>query len=61
VQAEYLAPSLTTTRVDGFKIGTEAARLLMDKVNGDSALDESIHIDVGFDVVVRESTLGNNG
>lgn len=57
--SEHLAPSLTTTRVDGFKIGTEAARLLMDKVTGDTALDESIHIDVGFDVVVRESTLGN--
>ena len=59
--SEHLAPSLTTTRVDGFKIGTEAARLLMDKVNGDKALDESIHIDVGFDVIVRESTLGSKG
>ena len=58
--SEHLAPSLTTTRIDGFKIGTEAARLLMDKVNGDKAIDESIHIDVGFDVVVRESTLGAN-
>ena len=57
--SEHLAPSLTTTRVDGFKIGTEAARLLMDKVNGDKAWDEAIHIDVGFDVIVRESTLGD--
>lgn len=59
--SEHLAPSLTTTRVDGFKIGAEAARLLMDKVNGDKALNESINIDVGFEVIVRESTLGANG
>ena len=59
--SEHLAPSLTTTRVDGFKIGTEAARLLMDKVNGDKVLDESVHIDIGFDVIVRESTLGDTG
>ena len=59
--SEYLAPSLTSTRIDGFRIGTEAANLLIDKVNGASALDESIQIDVGFDVIVRESTLGDTG
>ncbi len=57
--SEHLVPSLTTTLIDGFEIGVQAARLLLRKESGEVIPAERNRIDVGFDVVARESTLGS--
>ncbi|OXC89469.1 GntR family transcriptional regulator, partial [Achromobacter sp. KAs 3-5] len=54
--AAHLAPSLTTVQVDGANIGAQAARILMARCRGES-MQERI-IDVGFQIVERESTGG---
>lgn len=50
--ATETVPQLTTVRVDGTRIGTNAARFLLDRLSG--AEDEKI-VDVGFSIVSRES------
>lgn len=47
-------PALTTVRVDGARIGQEAARLLMRRLDGDDA-QPAPPLDVGFLVVERRS------
>ncbi len=56
--SEHLVPSLTTTAVDGFEIGVQAAKVLLKKSKGSRISIAENRIDVGFDVVARESTLG---
>lgn len=55
--AEHLVPALTTTRIDAAEIGRQTARLLIEKIKNDSASTDEQHIDVGFEIVPRESTL----
>lgn len=52
--AAHLAPSLTTVQVDGARIGEEAARLVFARIGGQAVQDAVI--DVGFQIVEREST-----
>ncbi|KXJ65960.1 hypothetical protein AXY46_14185 [Achromobacter xylosoxidans] len=54
--AAHLAPSLTTVQVDGANIGAQAARILMARCRGESTQERII--DVGFQIVERESTGG---
>ncbi|WP_118180375.1 LacI family DNA-binding transcriptional regulator [Paraburkholderia phosphatilytica] len=55
--ATETTPQLTTVRVDGTRIGVNAARFLLDRLNGGSnASDERRVLDVGFTVLPREST-----
>ncbi|SAI19710.1 LacI family transcriptional regulator [Bordetella ansorpii] len=50
----HLAPSLTTVHIDGARIGELAAQLLMARFAGQDVLERTI--DVGFEIVEREST-----
>lgn len=52
----HLAPALTTVHVDGALIGTEAARVLMARLRGET-VDAPV-VDVGFRIVERASTAG---
>ncbi|CAB3833397.1 LacI family DNA-binding transcriptional regulator [Achromobacter mucicolens] len=54
--AAHLAPSLTTVQVDGANIGAQAARILMARCRGESTQERIV--DVGFQIVERESTGG---
>jgi LacI family transcriptional regulator, gluconate utilization system Gnt-I transcriptional repressor len=48
-------PQLTTVRVEGTRIGLNAARLLIDRLGGENCIGER-RLDVGFSVVSRGST-----
>lgn len=50
----HLAPSLTTVHIDGARIGELAAGLLMARFAG-QAVSQPV-VDVGFEIVEREST-----
>lgn len=52
--SEHLFPSLTTVRVDGALIGRQAAQLVLDRCNGKTPPERVV--DVGFQVVERQST-----
>jgi len=45
-------PTLTTVRVDGTRIGTSAARFLLDRLSGEP---REGFLDVGFEIVGRET------
>jgi LacI family gluconate utilization system Gnt-I transcriptional repressor len=51
--AAYTRPALTTVRIPGRAIGERAGRALLDRLDG--ATSHPVRIDVGFDVVARES------
>ena len=51
--AADLHPALTTVRIDGLRIGAEAARRVTDQIAGRRA--QATVTDVGFEVVVRDS------
>ena len=51
--ARDLHPALTTVRIDGTRIGREAARCIVDRVEG-RAVPERL-IDIGFTIVERAS------
>ncbi|MCS3468957.1 LacI family gluconate utilization system Gnt-I transcriptional repressor [Pseudomonas sp. JUb42] len=53
--AAELSPGLTTVHTPGDLIGQQAAQLIMARCNG--ASEERKVIDVGYDIVVRGSTL----
>lgn len=57
--AEHLVPALTSTRIDAAKIGQQSARLLIAKINDLEAPAAEQYLDVGFEIVPRESTLGS--
>ncbi len=50
--ARDLEPALTTVRIDGFAIGRQAARFILDRANGPV---ERRAIDIGFELVRRGS------
>ena len=52
--AAHMLPSLTTVHVDGVAIGRHAARLILQRCNGERVAERII--DVGFRVVERAST-----
>lgn len=52
--ASQVVPSLTTVRVHRHALGSRAARLILDTLDGEEV--ESRSIDLGFEIVVREST-----
>jgi LacI family transcriptional regulator, gluconate utilization system Gnt-I transcriptional repressor len=52
--AAHLLPSVTTVRIDGAQIGRLAARMVIDRCRGASV--EPRVIDLGFEIVEREST-----
>ena len=49
-------PQLTTVRVEGTRIGVNAARFLLDRLSGETHVGERRALDVGFTIVPREST-----
>lgn len=53
--AADLHPRLTSIRVDGARIGTLAAELILRRIGGLAAKGEE-RIDLGFEIVEREST-----
>lgn len=52
--AAYLVPSLTTVHIEGAEIGRRAAQMIVARCRG-VAVAEPV-VDVGFDIVEREST-----
>ena len=52
--SDQILPSLTTVRTPRAEIGRTAARLLLSLIRGEP--ENSRLIDLGFDLVVREST-----
>jgi LacI family transcriptional regulator, gluconate utilization system Gnt-I transcriptional repressor len=52
--AREASPSLTTVRVPGYRIGQEAARLIVERLSGRT--DVGSAVDLGFDIVLRDST-----
>jgi len=46
-------PTLSTVRIDGEVIGTQAARFIIDRIEGRPVLNRVV--DVGFSIVTRES------
>jgi LacI family transcriptional regulator, gluconate utilization system Gnt-I transcriptional repressor len=53
--AAHVYPALSTVRVDGAKIGTEAAKALLARFK-DATQGEAVKIDTGFTIVERQST-----
>jgi LacI family transcriptional regulator, gluconate utilization system Gnt-I transcriptional repressor len=51
--ARDLHPALTTVRIDGTRMGQEAARCIVDRVEG-RAVPERV-IDIGFTIIERAS------
>jgi len=52
--AAHLTPALTTVAIASRRIGMEAARLLLQRMNGQTV--EAKMVDVGFELLVRGST-----
>ena len=52
--AAAAAPTLTTVAVPRYRIGEEAARVILGRIDG--SIDRGQVIDLGFQVVTREST-----
>ncbi|OUE44857.1 GntR family transcriptional regulator [Billgrantia desiderata SP1] len=51
---EHLSPRLTTVSVPLFKMGVEAAKLLLAKLDGQPL--PTAQVDIGYELMVREST-----
>jgi LacI family gluconate utilization system Gnt-I transcriptional repressor len=49
----HLVPALTTVRVPREAIGRRAAQMILDRLEGDAVADPIV--DVGFEIMVRES------
>lgn len=56
-ETAWLRPRLTTVRQDAHRIGAEAARLVLDRIEGRAAGDGPHSVRVVPDLVVRESTV----
>lgn len=54
--SEHLVPALTTTQIDAFGIGQRAGRILCARIDDQSIDTEDTRIDVGFEVVARDSS-----
>ncbi len=50
----HVDPSVTTIRLPRYEIGRRSAECLLDRISGRS--DKSISVNLGFDIVQREST-----
>ena len=57
--AAHMAPSLTTVQVDGAAIGRLAAAMVMDRCSGRVVAQPVV--DVGFQIIERQSTCGPAG
>ncbi|MEX3980721.1 LacI family DNA-binding transcriptional regulator [Paraburkholderia sp. EG287A] len=53
--ATETTPQLTTVRVEGTRIGVNAARFLLDRLSGETSVSAPRALDVGFTIVARES------
>jgi LacI family gluconate utilization system Gnt-I transcriptional repressor len=53
--ARFSIPSLTTVRIDGARMGQEAASLILDGVRLPARDAAPKRIDLGFELIVRES------
>ncbi|SAI28106.1 LacI family transcriptional regulator [Bordetella ansorpii] len=51
--AAATTPALTTVRIDGSLIGEQAARAIIDRLDGRAS--EGMHVDVGFTLIRRQS------
>lgn len=56
--SEHLIPSLTTTRINAAEIGRQTAHLLIEGIKNQSTKPIEQYLDLGFEIVARESTLG---
>jgi len=55
-ETAWLRPRLTTVKQDAYRIGMEAARLVLDRIEGRTAADGPRSVRVQPSLVVREST-----
>ncbi len=55
--SEHLVPSLTTTHIDAYGIGVHAGRILHARLQNQLLSEEQGRIDVGFEVVARDSSV----
>ncbi|MYN12362.1 substrate-binding domain-containing protein [Pusillimonas sp. TS35] len=53
--ASLMTPSLTTIRVHKYEIGDKVAELVLNRLDGEAASEPARIIDVGFEVVARDS------
>ncbi|SEK30759.1 transcriptional regulator, LacI family [Roseateles sp. YR242] len=51
-----MSPSLTTVRIDGTAIGRQAARFIIERAERKPDPTKARHIDVGFEIIARDST-----
>lgn len=56
--AAHTFPPLSTVRIDGALMGTTAAEMLLERLQGQAS--ESAIKDIGFTLVQRQSTIGGN-
>jgi LacI family gluconate utilization system Gnt-I transcriptional repressor len=52
--SDQMTPSLTTVKTPRAEIGTAAARMLLSLMRGETLTEHCV--DVGYELVVREST-----
>ena len=52
--AHQTHPALTTVRIPSYKIGLEAARLILARLSGE--INEPVTLDLGFEIIQRDST-----
>ena len=55
--SEHLVPSLTTTHIDAFGIGERAGKILFKRIEEQSLRPSQSRVDVGFEVIPRDSSL----
>jgi len=49
-------PSLTTVSTPRYEMGEVAAKMLLERMNGNDSLETVRVVDLGYNVVVRQST-----
>lgn len=54
--AEDTIPPLTSIKVDRSKLGKEAANLLLMRINSNDTVNINTKIDIGFNIIERETT-----
>ncbi|QBC32915.1 GntR family transcriptional regulator [Pandoraea sp. XY-2] len=54
--AAHVHPSLSTVRIDGAMIGRLAAEALLQRLDGNPPVNETLRVDTGFTIIDREST-----
>lgn len=58
--SEHLVPSLTSTHIDAFGIGERAGNILARRIDEQKLSTQELLVDVGFEVVPRDSSIAKS-